>query len=301
MKILVNKKKFIAFSIWSIFTFLQWLLMSQLTYSDDTLVLVSLTVMINLFFQILTMVYINIPVISYFSLFIGLLYIFHFGQVFTAAFFPQLDYGITNYVSHYMINREVAWETIVWSLTSINMIFTGGLLSSKYDITTENKSSIQDNIAYTSCYYMGRFLFIVSFPIKIYIDMRQMMLAMSGGYAIVNSTSFTSGALGAFASFWYISIPLIYLTSKTEKGKRWFIILSFTYICLTMLTGNRGHQIVNMIAIILIILVILILRAKLLFMLLRWQILYCRSLCSVQRRVCLNRFTVLNSMLQSAV
>lgn len=65
-------------------------------------------------------------------------------------------------------------------------------------------------------------------------------------------TSF-SGVFSALAGFFYIGISFIYLTSKDKKRRKLFLYVCFAYILVTMLTGNRGHQVINIIGILLVV------------------------------------------------
>ena len=249
---LVKKNNFYSAFIWFFIAIIQYVIFNALTYSEDSLKILAIVVIINCLAQIVTLKMMNYPLISFFCAFIVFLYVFHFGQVITAAYFPTSYFDVGNYITHYMTNRALAWQSLCVCLLSINLIYCGGLIKSEYDCE-KNVCCYEDDRSYLTCYRMGRFLFAIGLPFRLFIDIRQLAAALVGGYSAANALQSFSGVFGAIAGFWYISIPLIYLTMENGKKKKIFLIACLSYICLTMLTGNRGHQMVNIVAILIIV------------------------------------------------
>ncbi len=254
----LRRQGLIAGLIWIMISGIEFFILSSIGYSEEALKAASLTAILNCFFQLFTLKVIKAPVLSFFSVFIVFLYLFHFGQAVTAAFFDHLAFSLPNYISHYMTNKNAAWRSLCVSLFSIGMIYSGGVLfgnpnhyTVKYD--RKMRSEAAGYRSYQTCYYMGRALFIIGTPFQVYYDLRRLQAAMLGGYTGARSVESASGVFGVIASFMYVSIPLIYLTIESRKKRKIFLIAMLAYMCVTMLSGNRGHQVVNIVAVLLVV------------------------------------------------
>lgn len=253
----VNRDQFCATGIWLIITLIEYFWLNSMSYGTASLKAVSILILFNLITQLLTVKICGHPLVSFFTAFIAFMYLFHYGQVFLAAYFPDGEFDTVNYIIRYATDRTSMWTTIVVCVISINLMFAGGMLFSEYVNVRGQSGNVASNKKYSSsymtCYYMGRILFAVATPLRLYVDIRQLIVAMESGYTGVYSMQSITGVIGVVAGFWYIGIALIYLTSENDRAKHIFLGVVFIYITITMLTGNRGHQIVNMIGILLVV------------------------------------------------
>ena len=260
MRATISRQTLIAAIGWGIIAGAEYIYMSSTTWEMRSIITVSIIAIVNIMLQLGTLKCLKLPFISFFSALLIFLYLFHFGQVFITAFFNDVEFKVANYLDHYATNKVLAWKTIEISLICINCIFIGGILSSNksffekshYDIDKSEKID-GSTLSYRICYYMGRVLIVMSLPFRLYIDIRQLITAAKHGYVGVYSLASFSGVFSAIAGFFYIAIALIYLTTENKKHKKLLIYVSMAYITITMLTGNRGHQVINIIGILLVI------------------------------------------------
>ncbi len=256
MKIRFNS--FVASSMWMIICLLEILVLKNMTFSEYSLRIITIIAIVNCILQIITIRITGNRLFSFFTAFIIFLYLFHFGEAITGSFYSDINFDFPNYILHYMTDKTIAWETLICSLAFICVTFSGGILFYTSCANTPkfvDKEEIDDEqvLEYRICKYMGYLLFAISTPLKLYFDIKQLLAAASGGYYAARNVESFSGVFSCIANFWYVSIPLIYLTIKSKKIRKIFVSLLIGYICLTMLTGNRGRQVVNLIAIFLVI------------------------------------------------
>ena len=249
-KTVVISRNLFATAIWAIISITDYFIIKIISQSEAALYHYSLLTIINLIIQLIIIKKCKIKLFSFFPIFIVLLYLFHFGQLYTHTLFQDVVFSQVNYIERYMPDYTCTLRTIQVCIISINMIFLGGLLASSFIKKESMVAKIEKS---NTCYYFARILFCISFPLKLYIDYKQMTNALTLGYHGAIETQMISGVIGAIASFWYISIPLVYITSKKKSTKKTLLIFAYIYILMTMFTGNRGHQIVNLLGITIII------------------------------------------------
>lgn len=240
--------KNIIFAIFLIFiSLLEFLLIDWKSLSIGNLNFISWIIIINLVLQALCWKAVNKDYISFFFAFVVFYYVFHFGQVVITGLMPNYPLEYLNYVTTYM-NDENLGITIEICVFCINSFFIGGLIF-KYKI---NKKHLCEK----RC--IGSKLFWILFPIKLCLDLVQIAIAMYLGYNGVNLIMRrVPGIISCLANMWYATIPIYYLSllqkNKNKKAHK-LVIWTVVYMCITMLTGNRGHQMVAIISLMIVVL-----------------------------------------------
>lgn len=203
----------------------------------------------NLVVQIIAMKLSGINMLSPIFIFIIFGYVFHFGQLLMNNIY---EYDYLNYLDVYMSRDMTALlTTIKVCLSSLNAVFIGALI---FMLFHGGKSEISHHVEVEEfnerqiCYIVGIVLLIISTPFRLIIDATQMIAAMMGGYrGAINAVSLP-GVFSAVAGFWYSAMLLVYI-GKRRKSIFW---IGIAYATLSMLTGNRGHQITNILVMLMV-------------------------------------------------
>lgn len=231
--------------VWLIITFAECQWCNGVNSQNMTYI--SWIAILNLSLQTLTLKWCKIPLVSFFYAFIFFYYIFHFGQVLILGLFPHYRLDYLNYVDTYMTDVKVLKETIKVCVVSINAFFIGGLLAKNCIARKEfNNSNVPAII---------KKMFFLLFPFRLLVDTVQLFSALFlGYYGAIHATNMIPGVIVSLGNMWYALVPLYYLTLDTKTKKRNCIIFIVIYIVVTMLTGNRGHQIVCLASLMIVIL-----------------------------------------------
>ena len=246
----IGKRNLLLTLIWFIISFMESFLVRFFYDEGNGLFSVALLLVVNLCIQLITLKICNRRIISFFGAFIVFMYLFHFGQVFSTAFFSNVDFDTMNYLVVYMKEKDYALKSIEICLNTINFFFIGGVLSSDsidYSDKRETADSLQICLSY------GKILFVISFPFRLFFDIERFLIAARSGYSgVINERVVLPGVFSTIASFWYISLAilLIGITDKRKESK--IIIYSTIYMVVTMLSGERGHQLICMISLVII-------------------------------------------------
>lgn len=243
-----SSKHIFAF-VWFVITILECSIPEVADSVSQNFNMVSWIVVINLIFQTLTMVILKMPLTSFFYAFVVFYYLFHFGQIFMLGLFPEYELEYLNYVKYYMTNDDILNATVRLCLVSINAFFIGGI-----SVTDSNRKKLTE--PRVNIDKIIKKIFYILMPFRIMIDIVQIAAAMIFGYyGAIKATNMIPGVIASAGNMWYALVPLFYLSFKKEKTKQKFLIFILVYMALTMLTGNRGHQIVCLSSLLLVILI----------------------------------------------
>ena len=236
--------------IWIFITILDYFWIGMMNLSNDNLTEFSVMLTINFVLQMVTLYIKKVPLYSFFPVFIIFYYVFHFGQVFLIGFFPKYEMDYLNYVESYMTNDIYLRQTLILCVVCINMFFVGGMMM-KYRAPEEYSET-----AIVNKKNVGKILVFLFFPFRFVIDGVQIAAAMVGGYMAANTvTAAIPGVLATLANIWYTCIPLYYLELRSNKEKKRFLIIVLLYLLATMITGNRGHQMVCIVSLFIVVLI----------------------------------------------
>lgn len=234
-----NTTRLLLAVIWVIITYVECYGFDVVHNTQQNMALVSCLVVGNLVLKIVTLKWCRISLISFFFAFIFFYYVFHFGQVFITGLFPHYKLDYLNYVEVYMTDNTTLDKTIRLCIVSINAFFIGGLLAKdgvSIKMNFEKKASFTPII---------RNIFFLLLPFRLLVDGVQLFAALYFGYyGAIKAANMLPGVIASIGNMWYALVPLYYLTLKTNVKRRDYLILITLYMVMTMLTGNRGHQIV---------------------------------------------------------
>lgn len=247
----ISKRKIGVVGIALVISILEYIIFATLEVKSISLsgifTIFAVMVMVTIAIQIVLLKMAGIDFISPIMFFLLFCYVFHFGQILVTNIY-EFDY--TNYVTLYMArNMDTLRETIMVCFNGMNFTFFGVLLYSMLHKNISLESDEVDEIEERrKCLVVGKVLFLISTPFRFYQDIRQLLAATTLGYhGAINLTS-VSGVFGAIAGFWYSSIIFLYI----GRRNRYYLWLGVTYAAFTMLTGNRGHQLTNIIVMVLV-------------------------------------------------
>lgn len=234
---------------WLVITLVEYLWLDMVSQQPVDFNTVSWIITLNLLGQLLTLSKQSEPMISFFTAFIVFYYVFHFGQVVLLGLFPKYEYDYLNYVTSYMTNGAVLHETLKLCIVSINMFFVGGLFLKH--LPMQKNVSIECEVNKKN---VGKTIFYFLFPFRIGLDAVQVAAAIIGGYEAANIvTNMVPGYMATLANMWYAVVPLYYLELKTKPERKRFILLVVLYMVMTMVTGNRGHQMVGIVSLFIVV------------------------------------------------
>ena len=234
---------------WLLICIFEYLLIDSMDISTNSLTAFSVLLVINLILQFVTLYKRKIVLYSFFPVFIFFYYIFHFGQVVLLGIFPEYEYNYLNYITSYMTDSSLLKETLLLCLMSINFFFIGGLVFKPVKhLEYGNEYTINVN-------KIGKKLFVILLPFRLLIDIINIGASLVGGYAATwDATSFLPGPVSSLASMWYACVPLMFLELSKQKEKTRYILLVVSYLSFTMITGNRGHQMVCLVSLFIVVL-----------------------------------------------
>lgn len=215
--------------------------------SDYLIRTYSLISSFNLVLQVLTLKKRGFSIISPIVLFFIFCYIFHFGQVVAENLFV---YDYLNYLDAYMIRDiENLEKTLRVSVISIACTHLGAMMISPHHAIEEQmKTDLDETRERDKCGKVGIVLFTLSTPFRLFIDIKQLIVALSSGYLGAIHAVSVPGVVAAIAGFWYSSLIFIYI----EKRRKTILLFGIIYSAISMLTGNRGHQITNLIVMLIV-------------------------------------------------
>ena len=223
--------------LWGMVVFAEYLLLP--TYSevptDTYYTSISILMCLNLGITTVLIHKMDGTLGTFFYAFVTFYYVFHFGQVFMLGLFPWYDYNYVNYITTYMERSpEYLYQTINLSIHCINFFVLGGLMNSK-GINIMRMPSVK----YVN---IGKKLFWILFVFRISVDTTQIILAYAFGYHATFGSTIGGGIVSSLANMWYGVVPLLILEIKDRSAQKRAILYVTVYIVISMLTGNRGHQ-----------------------------------------------------------
>ena len=162
--------------------------------------------------------------VNFLYAFVAFYYVFHFGQVVMMGIFPNYEYDYVNYITTYMLrDGTLLFQTLELCVNCINIFVLGAIL---YSTPSGFKN-----------------VFYLLFSVRILLDVIDMTVSFYLGYS-GTFESFLPGVFSALGIMAYSVVPLYYLSLETPKKKKHFLIFILIYLFITMLSGNRGHQMV---------------------------------------------------------
>lgn len=252
----ISRKRFFLVIIWLLIILVEYIFIKNygMTSYGNNSGLAALIFCV-LCLQLISLRISGIPMVSFFTIFLVLLYFFHFGQLFCMAIVDDSMFSVANMFRTQMGDINITNKTIMVSAMSINGVFLGGLFSHKFPNEIYSDRTIDeefDSLSFKICFQFAKVAFWISLPLRLYIDMRQFIGAVVAGYSA--TADFTvSGIVSCIAGFWYVSVALLAICIQNKKTRKIVTNIFLGYMFITMLIGARGHQLVNIIGIILVL------------------------------------------------
>lgn len=238
--------------LWIIITLVEYLWLGSLTLQTLDFATVSWVVTFNIIAQVYTIRMKREPVISFFSAFILFYYVFHFGQVVLLGLFPEYEYNYLNYITSYMTNGTLLLETLKLCVISINMFFAGGLM-----LEARHLPKNASTVCRVNRKKVGKKLFVLLLPFRLVLDVLQVGAAFVGGYHAANLLmKMVPGYIASLANMWYAVVPLFFLELQSRQERKRYMLIVVLYMVATMVTGNRGHQMVSIVSLFIVALLL---------------------------------------------
>lgn len=210
---------------------------------DRWILMIGLIVIVNGSIQLMMFYKLDGRLFTLSNIFLILSYLFHIGHVYiymggeTTKIVEQqgriwFQYGVT------------------YSLWAINSVVLG-ILVLKNKITGEFRSK---KIEVRKSYYkeLAILILIVCLPIRIYVDIMRLTIALSEGYLATYAIAIPNIIdIVAYNYITGIVLLLIYYKEDTHKA-RILLIVTMIYQCISMLSGHRAKAVITIIIILLI-------------------------------------------------
>lgn len=192
-------------------------------------VIISFNAIINVF----VLRKVKYKIISFFVVFLLVLYLFNFGQVFLYGFFP--DYKTTK-INYLFPESDSIKKALLFCYWIINLYVLGGIYVKKANKQIRTVSRRKYN-------KITLIFMIVFFPLQLFYIYRLMTLSSSLGYDEALHNGF-SGVFVQLASLYLIGFSmLLYGTKHNKKINTIVYILEMFFIVFSMLSGSRIYAV----------------------------------------------------------
>lgn len=177
------------------------------------------------------------------SLFIILLNIFHFGNLFILMINPYYKFMVLDFTNRFTDIRNVVAAINFCVLTTLfiylGMFFPVVLKKTKTRWFDSYKLS-------TKQLKIFAFLIILlTFPIQLYSDFNKLILAFSSGYLATYNFSL-SGVFIQISAFYIIGFIILMIINKDNRKSTFIYLFIMLYQAINMFSGNRAKQVLSM-------------------------------------------------------
>lgn len=195
--------------------------------------------------------------LNFYNIFIGLVYMFHMGQVIIKVIFVNYDFIKLNL---YGVQGKLDFvDGACFAVRAIVFLTMGGMIHAyayrnddTEEINDEKMLSVNAKIkaknkikSYVQMY--PEFIIATTLPVHMIMTLRKIIAMMKGTYFDIFEVS-EPGIIAAYSDFFVIGIVLFMLKYKNDMKKVGITyILTCGYFVMTMLTGSRGKAVIYMI------------------------------------------------------
>ena len=230
--------------IYIVTVFLCLVLMNLVNVKSDYSSYKWLSVLLSV--EIVTFVWANTKcngtVLNFSFIFIVLLALFNFGQVFLIGFFPESL--VEKKVVLKYFSAEDGYSALTWINIAFVFLSSAILLSTK---TAKNKFVYKAKGVLDERIYIKRafILILLTFPIKVFIDMNFFIRAITIGFEYgkswLNSFPNFIRTIGDFSVIGFAFL-IVALKNKPSRQIKWFVFI-ILYFFLLMLSGRRSENV----------------------------------------------------------
>lgn len=192
--------------------------------------------------------------LSFSTIFIILIYVFHTGQTIILTFFKKYTFLKFNLLQY--VGTQMYVETYIFVIPVLTAIVLGICFAKIFtfdrkkvfnELSPKESKELNKNIDELKCRKIGIIILIVTFPISFIIAVNRIRLTLSGNY--FDSFNYNiSGYVSFLNDFLIVGITLLILSYWYSKRKVTLIyFISIFYYCCTMLSGGRGKAIISII------------------------------------------------------
>jgi len=241
----ITKKNLISSCLYSLMNVFMFML---LVFNQDKFDLITYLAFFQLLISVLLIAYINKKLFTIAALFLILSFLFHFGQSIIISF------GFNDVYAHRNVLSETSYELYIKSeiFTFISHFFlTIGMVYAPnfYQKTLSNEH--EEDIMLRKLKIISLTVICISIIPLIYLDILKLLAVRTSGYLSTYST-YSSGInkyLGLIAQFCRPAITMFLISIKKENKKNKIIfILSSIYYIVMMLSGDRGTNMIYLLA-----------------------------------------------------
>ncbi len=184
----------------------------------------------------------NGTVLNFSFIFVFLLALFNFGQVFLIGFFPESLVEKTVVLKYF--SAEDGYSALMWINIAFVFLSSAILLSTKKYKNTfiYNAKGVMNEQAYIKIAFI---LILLTFPIKVFIDMNFLIRAITIGFEYgkswLNSFPDFIRTIGDFSIIGFAFL-IVALKNKPSKQIKWFAFI-ILYFFILMLSGRRSETV----------------------------------------------------------
>lgn len=230
--------------IYIVTVFLCLVLMNLVNVQSDYSSYKWLSVLLSV--EIVTFVWANTKcngtVLNFSFIFIVLLALFNFGQVFLIGFFPESLIEKTVVLKYF--SAKEGYSALTWINIAFVFLSSAILLSTKTEKNTSvyNTKDVLDERVYIKRAFI---LILLTFPIKVFIDMNFLIRAITIGFEYgkswLNSFPNFIRTIGDFSVIGFAFL-IVALKNKPSRQIKWFVFI-ILYFFILMLSGRRSENV----------------------------------------------------------
>lgn len=187
---------------------------------------------------------------SFSGIFTWLMYLFHLSQPVVIALFPgyRLDFDVSKYVL-----ASTYFQAIFYSFMGLFFLAIGILLMQTYrkkNTNTLNSTGQwtieQQAIKDRNLFKIGLFIFILTFPFEIYLQISRLFVALNEGYLATFNFEL-GGYFGILANISLVGMILMLCGQKNNKNIGRGMVLAYTgFYIIAMFSGGRMWQVIKL-------------------------------------------------------
>ncbi|MGY4105401.1 O-antigen polysaccharide polymerase Wzy [Ignavigranum ruoffiae] len=249
---MVSKKKLFITMIYALTSMVLYLALAQ--FSQDmnrpAIQIAGWIIMGQAINTALTYYWLGIPLLSFSGIFTWLMYLFHLSQPVLIALFP--DYSLDFDVSKYVL-ATTYFEAIKYSFMVLFFLAIGVLIMQSYrrkDLQNssliQNHSELAELIKAHNLFKTGLFIFILTFPFEIYLQISRLFVALNEGYLATFNFEL-GGFFGILANISLVGMIMMLCGQKhNQKVGRWMLLAYTLFYLIAMFSGGRMWQVIKL-------------------------------------------------------
>lgn len=180
----------------------------------------------------------NLTILNFTNIFVGCLYLFHYGQVVLMGVFPEACQNLTIVLRYF--NQYDLFEGLRWINRAMVLLYIGIILANEWnkDYTCERHYNL----------YLGNYAFfiiVLTFPVKLSIDLAMLFVGIREGFDAAKAILLTiPDMIVTYGNFAIIGFCMGLIALRKQKMKQMIAFgLLVAYTLMVMISGRRSENV----------------------------------------------------------